>query len=167
MKRYRTQRSADRDAQRLAERQILLAHAEDDELLQLVGRRQVARQLWLGRDDLLRDLEIGAEEEAGPCTGHVDRLHPALQVRLRAVLDELLDDETEAVTLDRLHVLLELAGGHIDGLRHFRRHVELRLNDLDGGEEHDLQLTERREQVLDVVLTAVVAEMLTDDEREL
>src|SRR5690606_12007391 len=54
-------RSADRDAQRLAEREVLLAHAEDDELLQLVRRREVARELRLGRDDLLRDLEVGAE----------------------------------------------------------------------------------------------------------
>ncbi len=101
------------------------------------------------------------------CRRDVDRLHPALQVRLRAVLDELLDDEAERVALDRLHVLHELAGGGVHGLRHLRRDCEVRLDDLDGGEHDDLQLTERREEVLDVVLAAVIREVLTDDEREL
>ena len=39
---------------------VLLAHAEDQELLHLLGRREIARQLRLGGDDLLRDLEIAA-----------------------------------------------------------------------------------------------------------
>src|SRR5688572_16966479 len=74
LSRWKRWRSADRDAERLAEREVLLADAEDDELLQLVRRRHIARKLRLARDDLLRDLEVRAEQES--CTGgrHVDGL---------------------------------------------------------------------------------------------
>src|SRR5579883_875165 len=56
--------SADGDAERLAQPEVLLADREDEELLHLLRRRQVARKLWLGRDDLLRDLEVGAEQKS-------------------------------------------------------------------------------------------------------
>ena len=54
---------ADGDAERLAEREVLLAHREHEQLLHLLRRRQVARELRLGGDDLLGDLEVGAEQE--------------------------------------------------------------------------------------------------------
>ena len=55
----------------------------------------------------------------------------------------------------------------VDGLRHLARHGEVRHHDLDAGEEDHLQLVQRREEVLDVVLAAVAREVLADDEREL
>src|SRR4051812_35983961 len=56
---------ADCDPERVAQREVLIGDREHDELLQLVLRREVAGLLRLRGDDLLRDLEIPAEQEPG------------------------------------------------------------------------------------------------------
>jgi hypothetical protein len=48
---------------------------------------------------------------------------------------ELLDDEPERVALDRLHVLDELRGRRVHGLRHLGRDGEVVHDDLDAREE--------------------------------
>ena len=110
-----------------------------------------------------------AEEEARAARRDVDRLHPALDVRLGAVLDELLDDEAQRVALRPAACTSRARCAVVfTCLRHLRRARRTpAAMILIAGEEHDLQLAERREQVLDVVLAAVVREVLADDEREL
>ncbi len=51
------------------------------------------------RDDLLGDLEVGAEEQSRAARRDLDGLHPALEVGLRAVLHPLLDDDPQRLAL--------------------------------------------------------------------
>ena len=53
---------ADRDTQHLAQLRVAGAGAEQDELLHLLRRRPIARKLRLGRDDLLGDLQVAANQ---------------------------------------------------------------------------------------------------------
>ena len=69
-------RLSDGDSERLAEREVLLADREDDELFHLLLRRQVTGEHGLCADDLLGDLQIGTQEEPSPRPGDLDRLHP-------------------------------------------------------------------------------------------
>src|SRR5205814_9481795 len=89
--------SADVDAEGLAEGEVLRRYREDDQLLQLLLRRQIAGRLRLGADDLASDFEVAAEQEAGAARRQLDRLAPALDVRLGAVFDEFAHDEAQAL----------------------------------------------------------------------
>ncbi len=89
----------DGDSEVLAERKVGVADREDDEFLELLRRREVAGELGLGGNDLLRDVEVAAEDKTGARRGDFDRLDPALEVGLGAVLDELLNDDLTACAM--------------------------------------------------------------------
>ena len=63
--------------------------------------------------------------------------------------------------------LASSCGRGVDLRGHLAGHRRVGMHHLHAGEEQHRQLGHRGEEVLDVVLAAVVAEVLADDEREL
>ena len=143
-------------------RKAALRNAEEHDLFDLVPRREVGRRI---RCDLLRHVnrrvDVVAEQQAGAQRSDFRSLHPALDVRVAAGIDELPYHLLEHVTVGLIDVLGELLR------RRFDRSVAASHPDhAHRGQQERLQLGVRLVHRPDEVLAAVVRQVTPTDERK-
>src|SRR5580698_871905 len=128
----------DRDPQLLAELQVRLADAVEDDLLAAILARD-ARGVLGGAHDLHRDPEVVREQEPGAIGCEVDRGHPLLQIDRPARLQELRDVARQELALHTDEVGRHEGERLVDLTLQVRPDRELRHAQPDRGEEPRLE----------------------------
>ncbi len=119
------------------------------------------------RQNRVRRLQVVGEQKACACTGSVDRVAPALEVRASSFFDEPEEVTSQSVHRGRLENRLDRRRDRRDELFDGRAQRQTRVANGECGEKNIFEPTRRRYEHLNEVFLAVAREVPARDEREL
>jgi len=154
---------ADGDADLLAELGVALADGE---------RQQVVHPLLdeggaLEGEHLVGGTEVAGDEQASAGCGAVDGVGPPLQVGPSALFHEAEEVAAEGVDGRGFEDRLDGLGDRLDAPLDLRAQGKPRVTDAQRGEQHVLEVRDRRQQCPDEHLLAVVGQVPARQERQL